>query len=204
MKPIWTLMAASMVATMAHAADPVNTAYAGNAEAGKAKSVVCAACHGADGNSAIGEYPKLAGQHANYLVTTLKAYRDGSRVNAIMQGMAAPLSDEDIADLAAYYADQAVTPGAADPELVARGEELFRFGDTAKGISACTACHTPTGGGLASAGFPSLKGQWPAYTEVQLKAYREGTRVHNMMNGVAKNMSDQDIKAVASYVSGLR
>lgn len=204
MKPIWTLMAVSMAATMAQAADPVSTAYAGNAEAGKAKSVVCAACHGADGNSAIAEYPKLAGQHASYLATSLKGYRDGSRVNAIMQGMAMPLSDEDIADLSAYFASQKVSPGAADPELVARGEELFRFGDAAKGISACTACHTPTGGGLASAGFPALKGQWPAYTEVQLKAYREGSRVHNMMNGVAKNMSDQDIKAVASYVSGLR
>lgn len=197
-------MAASMMATMAHAAEPTPTPYAGDAEAGKAKSMTCAACHGADGNSAIADYPKLAGQHASYLATTLKAYRDGSRANAIMQGMAAILSDNDIADLAAYYSNLTVSPGATEPDLLARGETLFRFGDADKGISACTACHTPTGAGLASAGFPSLKGQWPAYTEVQLKAYRDGARVNTMMNGVAANMSDADIRAVASYVAGLR
>jgi len=178
--------------------------YVGNADQGKAKSATCAACHGADGNSAAADYPKLAGQHATYLASTLKAYRDGSRVNAIMAGMAAALSDDDIADLAAYYTTQATSGGAVDADLVARGEQLFRFGDSAKGVSACTACHGPTGAGVASAGFPSLKGQWAGYTETQLKAYREGSRANAMMNGVAQNLSDADIRAVASYVGGLQ
>jgi len=146
----------------------------------------------------------LAGQHATYLASTLKAYREGSRANAIMAGMAAALSDDDIADLAAYYTTQTTSGGAVDADLVARGEQLFRFGDSAKGVSACTACHGPTGAGIASAGFPSLKGQWAGYTETQLKAYREGSRENAMMNGVAQNLSDADIRAVASYVGGLQ
>lgn len=176
----------------------------GNADQGKSKSASCAACHGVVGNSVAADYPKLAGQHATYLVSTLKAYRDGSRANAIMAGMSATLSDEDITDLAAYYAIQATSGGAVDVDLVARGEQLFRFGDSAKGVSACAACHGPTGAGVSSAGFPSLKGQWAGYTETQLKAYREGSRANAMMNGVAQNLSDADIQAVAGYVGGLQ
>lgn len=205
MKSIWTALAISMMTTMAHAAETsAPETYLGNADQGKAKSATCAACHGADGNSAAADYPKLAGQHASYLNSTLKAYRDGSRANAIMQGMAAPLSDNDIADLAAYFSGQSITPGAADPALVERGEALYRFGDSEKGISACAACHGPTGYGVASAAFPSLHGQWDGYNVTQLQAFREGTRVNTMMNGVAKNMSDADMKAVASYIAGLR
>jgi cytochrome c553 len=118
--------------------------------------------------------------------------------------MAAIVSDEDIADLAAYYATQTTSGGAVDADLVARGEQLFRFGDSEKGVSACGACHGPTGAGVASAVFPSLKGQWAGYTETQLKAYRQGSRANAMMNGVAQNMSDADIQAVASYVGGLQ
>ena len=205
MKQIWIATAFSMLTTMAHAADTVAPeAYVGDVAQGKAKSASCAACHGQDGNSAVADYPKLAGQHANYLASTLTEYRDGIRVNAIMQGMAAALSDEDIADLAAFYADQDATPGAADPGLLARGEALYRFGDQEKGISACAACHGPTGQGVASAVFPSLSAQWAGYTEGQLKMFRDGSRENAMMNGVAKNLSDADIAAVSSYVEGLR
>jgi len=205
MKSLITVIGLTLVSTAVTAADVSATnTYVGNADQGKVKSVSCAACHGADGNSAVAEYPKLSGQHASYLVSTLKAYRDGSRANAIMAGMAATLSDEDIADLAAYYSSQPISPGAVDADLVARGEQLYRFGDSEKGISACAACHGPTGAGVSSAIFPALNGQWAGYTEVQLKAFRDGLRVNAMMNGVAKNMSDSDIKAVSSYVGGLQ
>ena len=205
MKSLFTAIGLALSSTLTMAAGSEATAtYVGNADQGTAKSATCAACHGADGNSAAADYPKLAGQHATYLASTLKAYRDGSRANAIMAGMAAALSDDDIADLAAYYTTQATSGGAVDADLVARGEQLFRFGDSAKGVSACTACHGPTGAGVASAGFPSLKGQWAGYTETQLKAYREGSRANAMMNGVAQNLSDADIRAVASYVGGLQ
>ena len=205
MKSLITVIGLTLASTVAMAADSAATnAYVGNADQGKAKSMTCAACHGADGNSAAADYPKLAGQHATYLESTLKAYRDGSRANAIMAGMATALSNEDIADLAAYYSEQMSSTGAVEANLVARGEQLYRFGDSEKGISACAACHGPTGAGVASANFPSLKGQWAGYSEAQLTAFRDGLRANAMMNGVAKNMSDADIKAVSSYVGGLQ
>jgi cytochrome c553 len=205
MKSLITVIGLTLVSTVVLAAESAATnAYVGNADQGKAKSATCAACHGADGNSPAADYPKLAGQHTTYLESSLKAYRDGSRANAIMAGMAAPLSDEDIADLAAYFSTQATSAGAVEADLVVRGEQLYRFGDSEKSVSACAACHGPTGAGIASAGFPSLKGQWAGYSEAQLKAFRDGIRVNAMMNGVAKNMSDADIKAVASYAGGLQ
>ena len=205
MKSLITVIGLTLASTIVVAADASATgAYVGNADQGNSKSASCAGCHGSDGNSAIADYPKLSGQHATYLESTLKAYRDGARENAIMGGMAGALSNEDIADLAAYYSQQTISTGAVEADLVARGEQLYRFGDASKGISACAACHGPTGAGVASAIFPSLKGQWAAYSETQLKAYRDGQRQHVMMNGVAKNMSDADIKAVASYVGGLQ
>jgi cbb3-type cytochrome c oxidase subunit III len=205
MKSLFTAIGLTLASTLVMASgSEASVNYVGNADQGKSKSITCAACHGADGNSAAADYPKLAGQHMTYLASTLKAYRDGSRANAIMAGMAVALSDEDIADLAAYYTKQITSGGAVDADLVTRGEQLFRFGDSAKGVSACAACHGPTGAGVASAGFPSLKGQWTGYTETQLKAYREGSRDNAMMNGVAQNLSDADIKAIASYVGGLQ
>ena len=189
---------------VAAAESATKNVYVGSADQGKAKSATCSACHGSDGNSAAADYPKLAGQHASYLASTLRAYRDGSRENAIMAGLAAVLSEEDIADLSVYYATQVVSGGAVQAELLERGEQLYRFGDTEKGISACAACHGPTGVGLASAVFPSLKGQWAGYSEVQLRAFRDGLRINVMMSGVAQNMSDADIKAVSSYVEGLK
>ena len=204
MKSLITVIGLTLASTFVAADSSAIEAYIGNADQGKSKSASCAGCHGLDGNSSVADYPKLSGQHATYLESTLKAYRDGARENAIMGGMAAALSDEDIADLATYYSQQTSSTGAVEANLVRRGEQLYRFGDSSKGISACAACHGPTGAGVASAIFPSLKGQWAAYSETQLKAYRDGQRQHVMMNGVAKNMSDADIKAVASYVGGLQ
>ena len=204
MKPLLTAIVLTMASTIAVAAESrASEVYHGNIDKGGVKSSTCIACHGAGGKSSVADYPKLAGQHPGYLVSTLKAYRDGSRANAVMQGMASVLSDEDIADLAAYFSSQAVSNGAVEASFLARGKQLYRFGDSDKGISACTACHGPTGAGLASANFPLLKGQWATYTELQLTAFRDGLRVNLMMNGVAKNMSDADIKAISSYVGGL-
>ena len=205
MKSLLTAIALTVASTLVAAAESATkNVYVGSADQGKAKSATCSACHGSDGNSAAADYPKLAGQHASYLASTLRAYRDGSRENAIMAGLAAVLSEEDIADLSAYYATQVVSGGAVQAELLERGEQLYRFGDTEKGISACAACHGPTGVGLASAVFPSLKGQWAGYSEVQLRAFRDGLRINVMMSGVAQNMSNADIKAVSSYVEGLK
>ena len=150
MKSLIMVIGLTLASTIVVAADSSATAaYVGNADQGKSKSVTCAGCHGADGNSAVADYPKLSGQHSTYLQSTLKAYRDGSRANAIMAGFAAALSDEDIADLAAYFSAQTPSTGAVEADLVARGQQLYRFGDSAKGISACAACHGPTGAGVA-------------------------------------------------------
>ncbi|MEG3593144.1 MAG: c-type cytochrome [Pseudomonadota bacterium] len=205
MKSLLTAIALTVASAAVTAAESATkNAYVGDADQGKSKSATCSACHGSEGNSAAADYPKLAGQHASYLASTLRAYRDGSRENAIMAGLAAVLSDEDIADLSVYYATQSVSSGAVQPDLLERGEQLYRFGDSEKGISACAACHGPTGVGLASAVFPSLKGQWAGYSETQLRSFRDGLRMNVMMNGVAKNMSDADIEAVSSYVEGLK
>lgn len=179
---------------------------AGDAEAGKSKSAMCAACHGPDGNSPAPTFPKLAGQHADYLAKQLAEYKSGERQNATMNGMAAALSEQDIADLAAFYASQKVTLGEAAEDKVAAGEAVYRAGNTATGVSACAACHSPTGSGNPMANFPSLSGQHADYTVLQLKAFRAGERANDagsMMRGVAKKMTDAEIEAVSQYIQGL-
>ena len=131
---------------------------AGDPTAGKAKSAVCAACHNADGNSTVTQYPKLAGQSADYLVKQLQEYKSGARVNAIMVGMVAPLSPQDMEDLAAYFSSQQVARGAADPALAPAGEAMFRGGNLTSGVAACAACHGATGAGNPAAKFPALAG----------------------------------------------
>lgn len=180
---------------------------AGDAAAGQQKSATCAACHGNDGNSANPEWPTLAGQHEKYLVKQLMEFKSGARVNATMNGMAAGLSDQDMADLAAYYSKQTVTPGEADPELVELGQQLYRGGNMVTGVAACTACHGPTGSGNPEAQFPALAGQHALYLENQLKAFRAGQRANDagqMMRNIAAKMSDAEIQAVSSYIQGLR
>lgn len=200
MKTFLTIVAIASFAAMGtvHAA--------GDAEAGKTKSAMCAACHGPDGNSAAPNFPKLAGQHADYTVKQLKEFKSGERKDATMNGMAAALSEQDMADIAAYYAAQAVNVGTAAEDKVALGETIYRAGNTASGVSACAACHSPTGVGNPMAKFPSLSGQHADYTAAQLKNFRAGARANDagsMMRGIAKKMTDEEIGAVAQYIQGL-
>lgn len=186
-----------------------NQAFAvdGDAEAGKGRSAVCTACHGADGNSANPEWPSLAGQHASYIVDQLVAYKEGLRANALMTPMSMGLDDQARADLAAYYAAQEMTPKFADPDKVDAGKALYRGGNPETGVSACAACHGPSGRGNPGAKMPRLAGQHATYTAAQLRLYASGERrsdMNQMMRNVAAAMSDEEIEAVASYLQGLR
>ena len=175
--------------------------------AGQAKAAVCGACHGADGNSMIGTFPKLAGQNVRYLIKQMRDIKAGDRPVLTMTGQLDSFSDQDMENVAAYFSSQTVKLGTANPELVDLGEKLYRSGSKRKGVSACTACHSPTGSGNAPAGFPSLKGQHAEYTALQLKAFRSSER-HNDADKVMRDntelLSDKDIDALASYISGLR
>jgi cytochrome c553 len=179
----------------------------GSAEKGQAKSTTCVACHGVDGNSSNPEWPNLAGQNEHYLVQQLRDFKGGARQNPLMTPMAAGLSDEDMADLAAYFASKKPSGLEADPSKLSLGQRLFRAGDTKTGVPACAACHSADGAGNAPAGYPSLHGQHATYIAAQLRAYRSGTRQtdpNQMMRNVASTMSDEQIDAVASYIQGLR
>ncbi len=190
-------------------------AAVGDAAAGKEKSAACAACHSADGNSTNPEWPKLAGQHAGYTVKQLQEFKTGAtdpeaekgvRINATMNGMVAALKDQDMEDLAAYFAAQKGTLGEAAPDLVELGEAIYRGGNMETGVSACMACHGPSGAGNSAANFPTLSGQHAKYTEIQLKAFRSHQRANDssqMMRDIAAKMSDKEIEAVASYIQGL-
>lgn len=178
----------------------------GDAAAGKTKSATCAGCHGQDGNSANPEWPKLAGQHPQYVVKQLTEFKEGARSNAMMAPMAANLSDQDRADLAAFYSSQAVQMGAADEALKNLGEKIYRGGNQTTNVAACIGCHGATGAGNPAAKFPSLSGQHAKYVENQLFAFKKGERTNDagkMMRNVAARMSDEEIRAVASYVQGL-
>ena len=173
---------------------------------------VCAACHAADGNSAAAANPKLAGQLYDYLHKQLANFKPqggkkAERDNAVMAGMTANLSAADMKDIAAYYASQKLKPAMArDKELAALGQRIYRGGNTASGMAACAGCHGPTGMGMP-AQYPRISGQFAEYVELQLKAFRAGTRANDpngMMRGVAVRMSDREIQAVAEYVAGLR
>lgn len=186
---------------------PGATLAQGSVEAGKARAVVCAACHGADGNSLNPEWPSLAGQHESYITSALQAFKKGTRQNVLMSGQAVPLSDQDIADLAAFFAAQPRQPKVADPAQVRTGERLYRGGNKDTTISACIACHGPDGRGNAPAGYPAVAGQQANYTAAQLRAYRSGERSsdpNQMMRNVAARLTDTEIAAVASYIQGLR
>ena len=181
----------------------------GSAENGKTKAVTCAACHGADGISVNPLWPNLAGQGASYLVAQLKAFKEGTRENPLMTSQAMMLSDEDMADLAVFYAGlPAPVQAVADPDLVGKGEALYRGGDVTNQVAACIACHGPTGTGNPAAAYPALKGQHAAYTAKQLKDYASGDRVSDgktrIMREIAGKLSADEIDALASYVQGLK
>ena len=183
-----------------------NVHAGGDPEAGKIKSEPCAACHSADGNSVMPDWPKLAGQGTKYLIQQLNAFKSGDRKNPLMSAPTANLSDQDITDLAAYFSSQKVVIGEADPALVEAGESLYRGGDAKKGIPACMACHGPSGSGNSAAAYPAVQGQHAAYTATQLKAFRSGERrtdAKSVMRDIAGRMKDNDIDSVSAYISGL-
>lgn len=179
----------------------------GDVEAGRAKSAVCAACHGPDGNSLAPQWPKLAGQHAAYLEKQLADYKAGRRSNPIMGPVAASLSDAEISDLAAYYAQQEIAIGKAAKEHVALGRVVYHGGVQSSGVPACMACHGPSGKGNPAAGFPALRGQHAEYTEKQLQAYASGQRANDgegaIMRDIAARISSKEMQAVSSYIEGL-
>ena len=185
-----------------------NPLVGGDAEAGQQKAAVCAACHGPNGNSNNPEWPVLAGQHARYTVDQLKAYKSGARKNAVMQGQAAGLSEQDMQDLAAYFAEQEPKPRTASEEAVAIAQPLWRAGDAERDLPACAACHGPAGIGNAGAAYPGIANQHPQYTATQLRAYRAGERGQGtsgqMMQHVATELTDEEIEALASYAAGLQ
>lgn len=174
---------------------------------GPAKTAVCMACHGADGNSVNPIWPNLAGQHAQYIVAQLKAYKSGARENASMAPMAAGLEEADMEEIGAFYAAQSTKIAALDEELdITAAQQLYRGGDRERGIPACMACHGPNGAGNGAAEFPALRGQHAAYTIAQLKAYRDGSRStdrQSMMRSIAARMTDEDIEQIAHYISAL-
>jgi len=206
-------VAALALAANAHANESAApAAYHGDAAKGKEiVSTVCVACHGADGNSPTGANPKLAGQHAAYLLKQMKNFKGGpdgtpERVNAIMNGMIAAYDENQMKDLAAYLSMQKQNGGEIkNRDTLALGQKLYRGGDASKGLPACAACHGPTGSGIP-AQFPRIAGQHAEYTEVQLKAFRNNERTNDpnaMMQTVAVRMTDKEIAAVADYIAGL-
>lgn len=184
------------------------SAILGDAAAGEGKSAVCGACHGADGNSAITMYPKLAGQNESYIVRQLIQFKNGKRENAIMMPFASMLSEQDMHDVGAYFASKQGTPGQADEAYVKRAEQLYRAGDSKLGVPACMACHGPSGRGMAGSAYAQLSGQWSEYVSAKLTEWRSGITWGDdehaaIMPDIAKRLSDQDIAALASYVQGL-
>ena len=183
------------------------TLFAADSEAGKTKSALCAGCHGADGNSTNGVWPKLAGQHASYLEKQIHEFKDGTRADPVMRGMVAALSDTDIEDIAAYYESQSIKSGAFDQELLEKGEAIYRGGITETSVPACIACHGPAGEGNGPALFPSLKSQHTEYTVAQLKKFKDGSRANDpgkMMRNVSVRMLDSEMAAVSAYLAALQ
>ena len=166
---------------------------------------VCAACHTSDGSRGSPANPILQGQHPEYLVKQLAEFKSGKRANAVMKGMASTLSEDDMRNVAAFYAGKQAKPGfAKNKDLVALGEKIYRGGIAERNIPACAACHSPTGAGIP-AQYPRMAGQHADYTEAQLVAFRSGVRKNSaQMTGVAAKMNDREIKAVADYIAGLR
>jgi cytochrome c553 len=190
---------------------------AGDAAAGAAKSATCTACHGLNGNSVNPEWPVLAGQNAAYLREQITGFRDGKRANVLMQPMVQTLTNQDIADLSAFFAQQTPTGGEADPSYWKAGEKLFRGGDARRAIPACLACHGPVGRGNPAAGYPALQAQHSVYTVKQLNDYATEVRYMkdadgkslatanaHMMNTIASRLTPEDRRNLASYIQGMR
>lgn len=197
MRLISTLIALSLA---------LNVQAAGDPKMGSSKSQACVGCHGVGGNSTVPNFPKLAGQHANYTLKQLKDFKSKQRKDPVMEGQVANLSESDMADLGAYFATQKGTTGKTDKAKFELGERIFRGGIETKSVAACMGCHGPTGAGNPPANFPALAGQHAAYITKAMKDFRDNKRENDagkMMRTIAGSMSDSEIEAVASYISGL-
>jgi cytochrome c553 len=209
MKPFAPLLSSLLlIASLAAPATAAEQAAAAKPDLAKGQTLstnVCGACHTADGSRGSPANPILQGQHPEYLAKQLTEFKAGKRVNPIMQGMAAPLSEADIKDVSAFYASKQPKPGfAKSKDTVALGEKIYRGGIADRSVPACSGCHGPTGAGNP-AQYPRLRGQHADYTEAQLKAFRENTRKNNsVMTGVVAKMNDKELKAVADYIAGMR
>ena len=210
----WRFSAAvAVVLAAAAAAQETAPAKIDLAKAQQTATQICAACHGPDGNSATPANPNLAGQHADYITLQLAHFKAGVRANAIMQGMAANLSDDDMRALGVYFSQQKPKGlTAKDPALVQVAQKIYRGGDQVTGLPACAACHSPTGAGIPK-NYPRVAGQYADYTYAQLKAFKSGDRGADkagkdangrIMSAIAEKMSDDQMKAVADYMAGLR
>ena len=186
----------------------ISAAQAGDVVAGKAKATTCGACHGADGNSLVPNFPKLASQGERYLIKQMTDIKSGNRQVPEMTGQLDSLTETDIANVAAYFSSQKTASGAADPKLLELGQRIFLSGNEKTGVPACIACHGAGGKGLAAAGFPRLAGQHSAYTEKQLKAFYGSERTNDgdtkVMRDIASRMHMDEIKAVSNYIQGLK
>lgn len=199
----WVVIA-TVYASAAWAAPPATPARPDLERGKQIASTVCAACHGADGNSPTPANPILAGQGAPYIAAQLAAFKSGARASPIMQGMAAALTPEDMLAVGAHFERQAVTGSIArDKTLAYRGQQVWRGGIKASGVPACAGCHGAAGHGIP-AQYPRLAGQYADLTYGWLKAYASGARVHPVMGSVAAKLVDADMKAVAEYAAGLR
>lgn len=181
----------------------------GSVEDGKAKALTCTACHGPEGNSANPLWPNIAGQNAPYILTQLKAFKEGKRVDPLMTSQAMLLADEDMADLAVYFESLPIAAQAVkDPSTVGRGEGLYRGGNLETGVAACMSCHGPSGNGNPAAQYPALRGQHADYTAKQLRDYASGARTSDgttrVMRDIASRLRDEEIAAISSYIQGLR
>lgn len=199
------LVASVLFLASAHA-DPL---VDGDADAGKAKAITCGACHGADGNSVNPVWPSIAGQHSTYLLEQLHAFKNGVRNDPLMVGQVMMLNDEDMKNLAVYFSEQpAAARAVADPAVIDRGARLYRGGDQENRVSACIACHGPTGRGNPAASVPAIHGQYAIYNAAQLRAYASGARKSDgttrVMRDIAARLSEEDILAVTSYMQGLQ
>lgn len=200
-----TAVAAALVAGSAFAAAPAAPAKPDLAKGEAAYGAVCAACHAADGNSTTPVNPKLSQQHPEYLTKQLQEFKSGKRANAVMSGMVAALSDDDMRNISYWLASKQAKPGfAKDKDTVLLGERIYRGGIPDRQIAACAGCHSPNGAGIP-AQYPRLSGQHADYTAAQLVAFRDGARKNSaQMTGVAAKMNDREIKAVSDYIAGLR
>jgi len=208
MMPVASLLSSLLLAAALVAPASASEAVKAKPDVAKGQAIstnVCGACHSADGSRGSPANPILQGQHPEYLVKQLTEFKEGKRDNPVMKGMASTLSEDDMRNVAAFYASKDAKPGfAKNKESVALGEKIYRGGIADRAIPACSGCHSPTGAGLPIQ-YPRLRGQHSDYTEAQLVAFRSGLRKNSpQMTGVAAKMNDKEIKAVADYIAGLR